>query len=89
MELSVSFAVSGTAILTALFALMRVSHYLGRFEEFKNQVERREQESLRDEETFVRRAEWNSVARHLDQRFDSLEKQIQDIRKEVLHFRTA
>ena len=89
MEITVSTAISGTAILTAIFAVIRVSHYLGRFEEFKTQIERREQESLRDEETFVRRAEWTAVARHLDQRFDSLEKQIQDIRKEVLHFRTA
>lgn len=89
MELSFNTAVSGTAIITAAISLFRVSHYLGRFQEFKESMERRENDFHREEDTFVRRVEWDQIARHLDQRFDSLEKQIGDIRQEVLRSRIA
>lgn len=72
MQFTVTIAISATAVIAAISALMYMSRALGRFEEFKENTERSASISTK----------------HIDQRFDSLERQMQELRKEILHFRS-
>jgi hypothetical protein len=65
-------AISASAIIAVLSAVAYISRIMGRFEEFK----------LNTERTVL------NNSKHIDQRFDSLERQMQELRKEILHIRS-
>jgi hypothetical protein len=75
---------SGASIAAISLAIKLMSDY-GKMQKSVQLLEL----AAKDSVTFVRRFELDSLSKHMDQRFDSLERQMQEIRKELLHIRNA
>lgn len=81
MSVTVSFALSGTALLSAAVALFKMGTHAGRFSEFKEQLEKRTENLSAEGVMLVRRHEIEALSAHLNARFDSLERQLHELRK--------
>jgi hypothetical protein len=75
------YLVSGAGLLTGGTALWRAAFNAGRFQEFKEQIEKKYEARESFETTVVRQHEFQRLSDHIDRRFDEVSHQLAEIRR--------
>jgi hypothetical protein len=84
-----SVVLSWGAFFTVIGLAIKVGNDMGQMREFKRHIELRTTEVTKEADAFVRRVELNTISRHIDQRFDALDRQMQEFRSELGQLRTS
>jgi hypothetical protein len=84
-----SLLLSWGAFFTVIGLAIKVGNDMGQMREFKKNIEQRTAEVTKEADAFVRRVEMNTISRHIDQRFDAFERQMQELRSEITMLRSA
>jgi hypothetical protein len=74
------YIISGGALLTGVAALWKVAFHAGKFDQFKVNVEQSERERRSGDSSIVRQHELTRLGEHIDRRFDTVERQLSDMR---------
>lgn len=72
-----------SALLAAGVGLFKVGSEAGRFREFKENMESDRKVATEANGSLVKRHEVDTLQKHIDQRFDALDKQMEGIRADV------
>jgi hypothetical protein len=78
-----SVAISMSGLLAAMVALFRVGVEAGRFREFKETTEQNRAEDRKQSSSYVRREEFSAIEKHIDRRFDALDRQVEQLRVDL------
>lgn len=81
VSLAGPYLVSGAGLITGATALWRAAFNAGRFQEFKENMEKKVESKENLETTVVRQHEFQRLSDHIDKRFDDLGSQIAELRK--------
>lgn len=87
METSVLLSL-GTLFGIVVLAV-KIGQESGQLKEFKRSVDQRTADVAKEAATFVRRHEMDNLHKHIDQRFDGFERQMQELRGELSHLRAT
>jgi hypothetical protein len=75
-----SIVISLSGLFAAMLALFRVGVEAGRFREFKEVTERNRIDDRKQSSGYVRREEFAAIEKHIDRRFDALDRQVEQLR---------
>jgi hypothetical protein len=75
------YLVSSAGMLTGGAALWKAAFNAGRFQEFKEQMEKKYESRENFETTVVRQHEFQRLSDHIDRRFDEVSHQLAEIRR--------
>lgn len=78
-----SLVISLSGLLAAMVALFRVGVEAGRFREFKEVTERNRVDDRSQAGGYVRREEFSAIEKHIDRRFDALDRQVEQLRVDL------